>query len=96
MAKLEKLECEDGCKIMERTVNEKADEIYREINKRPTWTFYIIFTTIIIFILGGSYLYTTLSMESLERAVVRENERQDKIVEKIDAKLDRIIEKLEK
>lgn len=81
--------------MLERAINAKAAELQDEIEKRPTWTFYTVFSAIFLFILGGSFLYTTLVMTSMEKTIIRENEKQDRVIERMDSKLDRIIDKMD-
>lgn len=91
--------CDDGCVSMTDKLNTKADEMYCEINKRvKSDTFskaMAIAVTVFLLMIGGAYAYTTLVSASLKDTIRIENDRQDKYMEKVETKLDRVLDKLD-
>jgi hypothetical protein len=71
---------------MERLINPEdgvIGKLHDKINSRIPWTFASIMLIVFIFVVGGSYTYTTLAIASAKKDFKESNDIQDKRVDEL-------------
>jgi hypothetical protein len=85
-----------GCLPLEKNIDKAKSELYDALEKKVSWNHYIYRGSLILLLITGGYVYTTLSAASVKETLRAENKAQDTRIEDMTDRLKNIDMNVEK